>query len=66
MLVHAQLGEKCPKEGHPREYITDDPAGVEVPDTAYYRRLTAEGSLVHITPASPVTKGDKNEVKTHG
>jgi len=45
MLVVAKEGTRCPKEGNPREYVTDDKP-VEVPDTAYYRRLAAEGSLV--------------------
>jgi hypothetical protein len=46
-------------EGRPREYITDS-AAVEVPETAYYRRLIADGSLVKAGP------GNKKEVKTDG
>jgi hypothetical protein len=45
MKVTAAKGSKCPKEGNPREYITDDNA-VDVPDTAYYKRLIADGSLI--------------------
>lgn len=45
MKVIAAEGMQCPKEGKPREYITDDKA-VDVPDTIYYRRLLADGSLV--------------------
>lgn len=45
MLVRALPGTRCPMEGRPREYITDQ-AAVKVPDTAYYRRRLAEGSLV--------------------
>jgi hypothetical protein len=45
MKVIARKGAKCPKEGKPREYITDrEPT--EVPDTAYYLRLVEEGSLL--------------------
>lgn len=45
MKVIAAKGTRCPKEGNPREYITDDVA-VDVPETAYYKRLVADGSLV--------------------
>ncbi len=45
MKVLAIPGAKCPKEGKPRDYITDQ-VPVEVPDTSYYRRLIADGSLV--------------------
>jgi len=44
MIVIAQKGTKCPKEGKPRKYITDS-APVEVKGTAYYRRLVKDGSL---------------------
>ena len=61
MLVTAQPGEKCPKEGTPRQYITESPA-VDVPDTSYYRRLVREGSLL-LAPvekkAVKAAKGDK-------
>lgn len=50
MKVQAALGAKCPKEGKPREYITDN-TPVEVPDSAYYIRLVADGSLIE----SPTT-----------
>lgn len=52
MLVKAKPGAKCPKESKPRAYINDtDP--VDVPETTYYRRLLAEGSLV---PARPIAE----------
>ena len=44
MLVRAKEGTKCPMEGQPRTYIGDD-AFVEVPSSAYYRRLVRDGSL---------------------
>lgn len=43
--VSAAPGTRCPKEGKPREYITDN-TPEEMPDSAYYRRLVADGSLV--------------------
>ena len=44
MKVIAKPGTKCPMEGQPKKYITDS-RGADVPDTAYYRRLVADGSL---------------------
>jgi len=43
--VQASPGLHCPKEGKPRQYITDEKP-VEVPESAYYRRLLDDGSLV--------------------
>lgn len=45
MKVIAQKGTQCPKEGKPREYINDSKA-VDVPETAYYKRLVNDGSLI--------------------
>ena len=45
MKVQAAPGCKCPMEGRPRKYITDV-GPMSVPDTAYYRRLVRDGSLV--------------------
>lgn len=56
MRVHAAPGLLCPTENNPREYITDAEP-VDVPDTAYYRRLVDDGSLVEIPPL--VKGGDK-------
>lgn len=54
MKVVSKPGTMTPKEGKYREYITDkDP--VEVPETAYYMRLVADGSLIEVK-----TKGGKN------
>ena len=50
MLVRTPPGLKCPKEGQPRSYITDDAKGVEVPETSFYHRLIAERSLIRCTP----------------
>ena len=46
-------GQKCPKEGRHRDYITDDPKGEPVPDTTFYRRLIAEGSLSLVDETAP-------------
>ena len=54
LLVKANPGEICPREEDPRTYITDSAKGAEVEDSAYYRRLLADGSLV-LVPAK--TKG---------
>lgn len=45
ILVKAADGTRVPKEGKPRDYISDDPKGTPVPDTAYYRRLVRDTSL---------------------
>lgn len=47
MRVHAAPGLLCPTENNPREYITDAEP-VDVPDTAYYRRLVDDGSLEEV------------------
>lgn len=44
MKVKAAKGIKCPKEGKPREYISDAKT-VDVPGTPYYLRLVRDGSL---------------------
>ncbi len=44
MEVKATKGLKCPYENKPREYISDNKY-VKVPNTAYYKRLIADGSL---------------------
>lgn len=56
MKVQAAPGLKCPMEGKPREYIADN-APVDVPDTPYYRRLLADGSLVAPTVKQAKDKG---------
>lgn len=48
MKVKAAPGLKVPKEGKPREYILDTGKGVEVPNTAYYLRMVADGSLIDV------------------
>ncbi|MCL2790120.1 MAG: hypothetical protein FWD79_05695 [Desulfobulbus sp.] len=48
--VKAAPGQRCPMEHNPREYITDDPAGIEVAESAYILRLIKDGSLVVVTP----------------
>ncbi len=53
MKVLAKPGAKCPMEHKPRAYITDS-VPVDVPDSIYYRRLLADGSLILVdtTPAA--------------
>lgn len=52
MNVIAPPGIKCPKEGSPREYITDSQSESVPDDSTYYLRLIADGSLL-IVPSSP-------------
>jgi hypothetical protein len=52
MQVQAAPGTRCPKEGKPREYINDN-TPEDVPDSAYYLRLKADGSLVENKEAAP-------------
>lgn len=58
MYVKAAPGSRCPMDGKPREFITDSP--VEVADSAYYRRLLADGSLKVVTED---VQGSKFNVK---
>ncbi len=60
MRVVAAQGQKCPREENPRAYITDD-VPADVPETSYYRRLVADGSLIEATkaPAAKGTGGNK-------
>ncbi|MFH1028486.1 MAG: hypothetical protein V1791_10835 [Pseudomonadota bacterium] len=60
MLVKAAPGLKVPMEGRPRGFISG-PDPVRVPDTAYYLRMVADGSLTAIgekliTGKPPATK----------
>jgi hypothetical protein len=63
MLVKAAPGLKVPKEGKPREYITDANA-VDVQSSTYYRRCLAQGDLVPAVQtarkagAKPTTEGE--------
>jgi hypothetical protein len=52
MKVLAAPGLKCPKETNHRDYI-DDKTPFDAPDTSYYRRLVADGSLVKVPDAVP-------------
>ncbi|MDP2167984.1 MAG: hypothetical protein Q8J64_06610 [Thermodesulfovibrionales bacterium] len=55
MLVISKQGAQCPKEGKPRDYITDSEP-VEVPETCYYKRLLDDGSL-EIVEAPKIKEG---------
>ncbi|OPY07253.1 MAG: hypothetical protein A4E68_01935 [Syntrophaceae bacterium PtaB.Bin095] len=54
MKVLAKPGAKCPMEHKPRAYITDLVV-VDVPDSTYYRRLLADGSLI-LADSAPVAE----------
>ncbi|GFK94424.1 hypothetical protein NNJEOMEG_02269 [Fundidesulfovibrio magnetotacticus] len=49
--VKAAPGVKVPREGAPREYITDAQA-VDVPASAYYLRRLDDGDLERVTDAA--------------
>ncbi len=56
MTVVASPGLKVPKEGKPREYITQDEE-VSVPATAYYLRRVTDGDLIRIDTRGGVKPG---------
>ena len=60
IFVKAAKGMRCPKEGRPREYVTDAET-VEVPATAYYKRLLTDGSLVSAVEKKTKTYERKKE-----
>lgn len=47
ITVKAAPGLKVPKEGAPREYITED-APQAVPGSAYYLRRLDDGDLIRV------------------
>ena len=55
MKVTAAPGTQCPMEEKPRSYITDTEA-MDVPETAYYLRLIADGSLIPVPEAAQKAK----------
>lgn len=61
MKVQAAPGIQVPKEGTPREYITDSKAE-DVPRSAYYLRIVAEGDLIEVEEPA----GDKQSAKAKG
>lgn len=61
ITVQAAPGTRVPKEGKPRDYITDSQAAT-VPASQYYRRLVRDSSLAEIpaeTPPAEKTVGKK-------
>jgi hypothetical protein len=63
MLVLAAAGLKVPKEGNPRDYITDTPPegarGFTLPDSPYYMRRVLEGDLVVVEDVADNAKKAK-------
>lgn len=55
MKVIAAKGTRCPMENSPRQYITDNEP-VDVPDSAFYRRLVTDGSLIISNGKAPVSE----------
>ncbi|MDA8137984.1 MAG: hypothetical protein M0036_04950 [Desulfobacteraceae bacterium] len=58
LKVMAPEGRICPMEGGKRIGIIGDRTPVGVPDTAYYRRLLAEGSLIRPAKTKPLDDPD--------
>ncbi|WP_423197449.1 DUF2635 domain-containing protein [Cupriavidus sp. H19C3] len=58
MKVKAAPGLRVPKEDDPHRYITEDEA-VEVPSSAYYLRIVAEGDLIVSNDAADAPKKAK-------
>jgi hypothetical protein len=61
-IVISKKDTQCPKENKPREYISDS-VPTEVPDTSYYRRRIADGSLGPVVSEAE-TKLDPETKKT--
>ena len=64
MKVKAAPGIHVPKEDKPREFITETEA-VELPNSAYYLRLLADGDLLPADAAN-VGRSDKTSAKDKG
>jgi len=64
ITVKAAPGVKVPKEGAPREYITED-APEAVPGSAYYLRRLDDGDLIRVedAPATAPAKANTREEK---
>jgi len=60
MKVKAAKGIKCPKEGRPREYITDSKT-VGVPGSPYYLRLVRDGSLIDMEAPEKIKEKAKGK-----
>lgn len=58
MLVIAAAGIQVPMEDKPREYITDSQA-VDVPASAYYLRMLADGDLLPAEESASVKAAAK-------
>jgi hypothetical protein len=59
MRVVAKQGCVCPRQDH-RDPPINDKIPAEVPDTAYYRRRIADGSLVYAAHAETAATGTKD------
>ncbi|MFZ4221396.1 DUF2635 domain-containing protein [Enterobacter ludwigii] len=70
MKVKARPGVRVPKEGAPREYITDAEA-VEVSRSPYYLRRLADGDVVLVTTGQddgqqPIAGDEADDAQTVG
>ncbi|MFZ5425366.1 MAG: DUF2635 domain-containing protein [Thermodesulfobacteriota bacterium] len=60
ITVKAAPGVRVPKEGAPRQHITEDEAQA-VPASAYYLRRIADGDLVRVPEAATPAKSGTKE-----
>jgi hypothetical protein len=58
MFVKAAPGLRVPKEGKPRDYITEDVA-VDVEASAYYLRRITDGDLIETAEPAAAAKPTK-------
>lgn len=63
MKVKAAPGIQVPKEDKPREFITDAEA-VEVPTSAYYLRIVADGDLIDVDAVASATEAEAVPAET--
>jgi hypothetical protein len=60
----APAGKVCPKEGGGG--MIDDVTAVPVPNTAYYRRLIKEKSLLMVAPPAPISSVEVSKKEKRG
>lgn len=65
MKVKAAPGIQVPKEDKPREFITEADA-VEVPNSAYYLRIVADGDLIDVDAVASATEVEAVPAETDG
>lgn len=65
MKVKAAPGIQVPKEDKPREFITEAEV-VEVPNSAYYLRIVADGDLIDVDAVASAAEVEAVPAETDG